>query len=213
MPRYAFAYLGLWRLKLWPFGCLQMESATQTHAQQRSLPLMTNLSIKTPNCYQVRVFLQTDILTQALHPSGFCILTFCATAALLLFTFGLDTAAQILLLHLASVLFWGSVDELLSASSLVPVYIVRAPNECICIIAMSADHTCEKMCSEKDVGQTLTAMIRTQKQDCAANYVVMHVSKPVMDSSHFWWHFILGVCKTDMTLSSQCQRRKIEYRE
>ena len=44
----------------------------------------------------------------------------------------------------------------------------------------------KKMCSEKDVGQTLTAMIKTQKQDCAANYLVMHVSKPVMDSSHFW---------------------------
>ena len=53
------------------------------------------------------------------------------------------------------------MDELLSASSLVSVYIARAPSNCIYIIAESGDHTCEKMRSQKDVGQTLTAMIKT----------------------------------------------------
>lgn len=65
-----------------------------------------------------------------------CNLTFGAAAALYL-PFELDTAAQILLLHLASVLRWDCVDMLLSASSSVSVWVTWAPDEYPCITSFN----------------------------------------------------------------------------
>lgn len=72
----------------------------------------------------------------------FCVLTFYATAARYL-PFGLDTAAQILLLHLAPILPWDCADVLPSASS---------------VLLTSADVRRWRWGCKKDVGHSLTAM-------------------------------------------------------